>query len=312
MFLRFSVSAGLVVAVVSILVFLPIDDGRFSASADTSTPSPWANFSGNVCYYSDCGASAAGRQVVAKMSGNTCATTESTLHEKSNVAQYALRIDFRSPPGCGENGRIVEFFIDGERVPQTATWTYGYSFHQTLWVGPEFAAFSGPIDCHTGDTCFGCTLDGCETLPVVEAFIDGKLCGSRRAAHGGIVPAISLLVVRSAEDTPGCGRIGAEIRIKVGGRPADTVLEWRPGFHQTWIYFDPLSTPDPVEPSSSATPTLMDLPPVATVPESSVTPALLPIAGGNPTTPSQWHTWVFGTAAALIVTSIVSFVASRR
>lgn len=308
MFLRFGVSAGLVVVVAAILVFSPIDGGEFSANAVTTTPSPWAEFSGNVCYYSDCGASAAGRQVVAKMNGVTCATTESTLHEKENVVRYALRIDFGSPSGCGENGGPVEFFIDGERVPQTAVWTYGYSAHQTLWVGPEFAAFSGPVYCLTGETCFGCTLDGCETFPLVEAFVDGNLCGSKRATHGGVVPAITLMVVRSLEDTIGCGTTGAEIRIKVDGRPAETVLEWRPGFYQTWIYFDPLSTPDPIQPSSSATPAS----PAATAPESSPTPAMLPNSGGSPPAPSKLPAWVLGIAAVLITTSLASFAASRR
>lgn len=126
-------------------------------------------------------------------------------------------------------------------------------------------------------TIFGSVTDGAgpvaENLPV-QGYIGDKLCGTRGftqfTGEGNSRVTVYFVDVLSEEQTPGCGKDGADVRIKIGDRFANQTAKWKRGPVQLDITFGnvtpaaiptftpaPTNTPRPGTPgasSSSATP----------------------------------------------------------
>ena len=101
-------------------------------------------------------------------------------------------------------------------------------------------------------TVFGSVTDEAgtvaENLPV-QGYIGGKLCGTRGftqfTGEGSSRVTVYFVDVLSAEQTPGCGVDGAEIRVKIGDRFANQTTKWKRGPIQLDITFGNV-TPAPI------------------------------------------------------------------
>ncbi len=87
-----------------------------------------------------------------------------------------------------------------------------------------------------------------ENLPVV-GYIGDKVCGTRGytqfTGDGAAKVTVYFVDVLSAEQTPGCGTDGAEIRVKIGDRFATQTTKWKRGPVQLDITFGN-ATPAPI------------------------------------------------------------------
>jgi hypothetical protein len=118
-------------------------------------------------------------------------------------------------------------------------------------------------------------------------------------------------VVRSAEDTPGCGVPGSQIRFEIGGHASDTRVIWAPGFHGLDFIVDESATGFPTgSPPASPAPSSPKGFSAGASSSSMVSPAAFPSTGG-----SQHQRWpvtmVLSAAATLIVTSAAAFLNAR-
>ncbi len=100
-------------------------------------------------------------------------------------------------PGCGREGAIVTFFVDGQRAPQTAVW-HANAFRGAfqglnLIIGPPFARF---IVNPSGEV-----VEPSGPVRRFVPYIGDKACG-----YAG--------VVYSNEQEPGCGVEGSQITFK--------------------------------------------------------------------------------------------------
>lgn len=101
-------------------------------------------------------------------------------------------------------------------------------------------------------TVFGSVTDQAgpvaENLPV-QGYIGDKLCGTRGftqfTGEGSAKVTVYFVDVLSAEQTPGCGTDGAEIRVKIGDRFANQTTKWKRGPIQLDITFGNV-TPAPI------------------------------------------------------------------
>ncbi len=153
-------------------------------------------------------------------------------------------------------------------------------------------------------TVFGSISDSAgpvEAGVTVEAYIDDKLCGTKGRTEftgdGSARVTVYVVDVVSESQTPGCGKEGKEVKIKVGDRVAAQAAKWAPGPVQLDLTFGnatpvaiptftpaPTRTPDPLGtpfPGQTAVPGQSAVPgQVATIPAGS------PGAGSPvPTTP---------------------------
>lgn len=114
-------------------------------------------------------------------------------------------------------------------------------------------------------TVFGSISDAAGPVDAgvtVEAYIDGKLCGTKGRTEftgdGAARVTVYVVDVVSESQTPGCGKDGKEVKIKVGDRTANQVAKWAPGPVQLDLTFGnatpvaiptftpaPTRTPDP-------------------------------------------------------------------
>lgn len=143
-------------------------------------------------------------------------------------------------------------------------------------VQPAAAQFDPP------STIFGSVTDSAGPVPEglpVEAYIGDTLCGKDgKTEYTGDGPArVTVYVVDVVADSQirGCGRAGAEVRIKIGDRFAPQVARWQAGPVQLDVTFGS-ATPAPI-PTFTPTPTR--------TPEPNATPApgqSTPGANGTP------------------------------
>jgi hypothetical protein len=168
---------------------------------------------------------------------------------------------------------------------------------------PAFAQFDPP------STIFGSVSDSEGPVPAglpVEAYIGDTLCGkdgkTEYTGEGSARVTVYVVDVVANSQINGCGRAGAEVRIKIGDRFAPQVARWQAGPVQLDITFGsatpapiPTFTPTPTrtpDPAATATPRPGTTPgngsPVATIPAGSPG-AGSPITGGGVTsaTPGQ-------------------------
>lgn len=113
-------------------------------------------------------------------------------------------------PGCGRDGAVVTFFVDGRQAPQTAIWHSGMSQALNIIIGPPFARFFVVNDGR------------------IVPYIGDKLCGYLEVAY-------------SNEQEPGCGVEGSQITFKLLDAQGNVVAVANE--KTTWHAWDGISKP---------------------------------------------------------------------
>jgi hypothetical protein len=110
--------------------------------------------------------------------------------------------------GCGYEGAPVTFFVGDSQAKQTAVWHAGTSQEVNLSMDPPAAYFYG-----------NAMIPAAISLPVgyhypeVNAYVNGNLCGRDT---GFVWSELDYdVIVKSAEEQPGCGVEGAPITFKL-------------------------------------------------------------------------------------------------
>lgn len=199
------------------------------------TPSPFhvapAVFSGRACVDSDC-IDVMGRPVVARIGDVECGQTTTAMPVADGQPASFYRVEVapaEDVPGCGTDGAAIDFYIDGRKAGQTGIWTNGSENYLHIWVGADFASYSGSAVCD-GKPCYSC-FSPCPTA-LIRAYVGDELCGSMRPNGWLIGNYYGPLVVRSDEAQAGCGTDGATVTFKIDDREVGETAVWSPGFHQ--------------------------------------------------------------------------------
>jgi len=128
-----------------------------------------------------------------------------------------------------------------------------------LTAAPASAQFDPP------STVFGSVTDSAGPVPEglpVEAYIGDTLCGkdgrTEYTGEGSARVTVYAIDVVADSQIKGCGRSGAEVRIKIGDRFAPQTARWQPGPVQLDITFGN-ATPAPI-PTFTPTPTRTPVP----------------------------------------------------
>lgn len=123
-----------------------------------------------------------------------------------------------------------------------------------LAAAPASAQFDPP------STVFGSVADSAGPVPEglpVEAYIGDTLCGkdgkTEYTGEGSARVTVYAIDVVADSQIKGCGRSGAEVRIKIGDRFAPQTARWQPGPVQLDVTFGS-ATPAPI-PTFTPTPT---------------------------------------------------------
>jgi hypothetical protein len=150
--------------------------------------------------------------VAAMIDGVVCAT-----YSPSALGGDALIIKQQGTPGgCGYEGALVEFAVDGYAVEETARWHPTTKYGELVLrldrktaptAGPRFAYYD--LDFPALPESYVGSRE-----QFVEARIDETFCGSA----GGEVPARIEIAVAPAELVPGCGKPGERVRFYYQGR----------------------------------------------------------------------------------------------
>ena len=150
------------------------------------------------------------------------------------------------------------------------------AFVSTALGTTAFAQFAPPA------TVVGSIADEAGTVPEgvnVEGYIGDTLCGTKGSTQfvgeGAARVTVYFVDVSSEEDKPGCGKAGAEVRIKIGDRFATQTTQWRAGLIQMDVTFGNVSPA--VIPTAAPTATRA---PNATGPTAAPNSAT-PVAEGN-------------------------------
>jgi hypothetical protein len=165
-----------------------------------------------------------GREVTARIGGTLCATGISLVPAASPPSGSRVNFSLRVPseetvPGCGREGAVVAFFVDGQQARQTAVWHAGQTQQFDVIVGPPFAYF------FTG---------GNEVERAVRA--GGRLApyiGDKPCGYGGIV--------YSNEQQAGCGVEGSQITFKLLDAQGNVIAVANE--KATWHAWDGISEP---------------------------------------------------------------------
>lgn len=201
------------------------------SSSDVSVGPRSAHFRGHACIDADCSSAMLGHPVVAKIGDVVCGQTQTDFPISDGQVQSLYEIAVaptEKTAGCGTDGATVDLYIDGRKTAQTATWTDGTNTYLDLWVGADFAAFSGWTTCD-GKPCYNC-FSPCPTANIT-AYVDGKLCGSMHPDGWLIINSYGPLVVKSDESEPGCGTPGGTVTFKINDKTVAETASWSPGFH---------------------------------------------------------------------------------
>jgi hypothetical protein len=171
-----------------------------------------------------------------------------------------------------------------------AAWRFaafsGATVLSLLFAAQAFAQFNPP------STVFGSISDAAGPVQAglpVEAYIDDKLCGEKGrtefTGEGSSRVTVYVVDVVSESQTPGCGKDGKEIKIKIGDRFAAQVAKWSPGPVQLDLTF------------GNATP--VPIPTFTPAPTRTPDPAATPVPGQTPgQTPAQIATIPAGSPGA--------------
>jgi hypothetical protein len=189
-----------------------------------------ARFSGHACVDSNCSQSKLGLPVVAKIGGVVCGETETDYPISDGIEQslYTILVaPIEKTPGCGTEGATIDFYINGRKTRQTATWTDGGFTSLALWTGPDFAAYSGYTTCN-GKPCYNC-FSPCATA-TIQAYIGDEMCGDDTPYGWLIGNGYGPMIVLSNEQRAGCGTPGATVHFKINNLDVAETATWTPGF----------------------------------------------------------------------------------
>jgi hypothetical protein len=287
-----------------------------SAGADASDES-FAHFHGYACVDANCREGIFGKPVVATVNGVICAetTTGYPVSDGTPVSLYGVFISTE----CAEPGDTVEFTIGGRKAKQTGEWSPG-DHRLDIWVGADFAAYSGSLTCRNGQSCFACFAP-CPTT-AVRAYVDGRECGYYKANGWLVVSYFGPLVVLPESFQSPCGREGSTVTFTMDGYAANETAVWSPGFHfiNLGSYAPPagevqLPTPTPPFPTASPATAPAESPTVTpnqspTLQATSVAPAALPVAGGQSS--GRSGALLLLAAVPLFAVSAAAFVTARK
>lgn len=201
----------------------------FISQAITTGPRS-ARFSGHACVDGDCSFNQIGLPVVAKIGGFVCGETMTDYPISDGIEQSLYDIlvaPAEKTPGCGTEGATVDFYIDGVKTKQAATWHDGKQTGLSLWTGPDFAAFGGYAICN-GKSCYNC-FSPCATA-TIQAYIGDMMCG-QDVPYGWLIGNYyGPLIVLSDEQQAGCGTPGATVHFKINNLDVAETATWTPGF----------------------------------------------------------------------------------
>jgi len=147
------------------------------------------------------------REVTAKIGVTLCATGHPSFTTGSRPrAIFQLSVPSEEVvPGCGREGAVVTFFVDGQQAPQTAVWHprafLGSDQTVQVIIGPPFAHFTG-----------GVGPSRVSSSQVIQPYVGNIPCGYGRAGDPGDAYGA---VVYSAEQQAGCGVEGSQITLKL-------------------------------------------------------------------------------------------------
>ena len=148
------------------------------------------------------------RNVTANIGETLCATGDAVFPTGSRPrAVFQLRVPSEEAvPGCGREGAVVTFFVDGRQAPQTAVWHSGISQSLNVIIGPPFARFTGVV--------YTNLRLGNET---VVPYVGDESCGDKAPSYWiGIGPYYDYgAIVYSREQQAGCGVEGSQITFKL-------------------------------------------------------------------------------------------------
>ena len=133
--------------------------------------------------------------VTAKIGETTCATSGPGISGGARLHFQLLVPSEEDLPGCGYEGAVVTFFVDGRQAAQTAIWHSGdmYQIINAI-IGPPFARF---ITVWSAEIP-GIIRPGGRLVP----YIGDKACGNSE-------------VVYSNEQEAGCGVEGSQVTFKL-------------------------------------------------------------------------------------------------
>ncbi len=128
--------------------------------------------------------------------------------------------------GCASDGDVVTFEINGAPTSETLVFESNPTEPRFLFLisGEDYAWYWAERSTGRG------SADG-----VVEAVINGKVCGAATIAHtthaSSLVSGFSRLIVPSTAIEPGCGEPGATVRFLVNGEDSGEEVLWGPGIY---------------------------------------------------------------------------------
>jgi hypothetical protein len=186
----------------------------FSSSARADTPPHRFTGTANVS-----GAVAANAAIVALIGDITCGSTTAN-------ASGQFRIDVASREdrsGCGLNGAIVRFTVNGSNAAEGRIWEMG-DFGSVNLNAPSSAPFD--VFTLTGSA----SMQG-QTVPsaLVTAKINGVACGAAIADASGNFR----LVIAGSAIRSGCGTSGATVNFMIGDQAAGQTIAYTSGGTQT-------------------------------------------------------------------------------
>jgi hypothetical protein len=153
------------------------------------------------------------REVTARIGETVCATGDNAMVPPGTSGLFfSLFVPSEEVlPGCGREGAVVTFFVDGRQAPQTAIWHSGIMYHVIdAIVGHPFAHFVVFFDGR------------------VVPYIGDKPCGNSE-------------VVYSNEQEPGCGVEGSQITFKLLDAQGNVIAVANET--ATWHAWDGISEP---------------------------------------------------------------------
>ena len=209
----------------------PLQDERHSLNLTVGAP--FAVFWPEVYEYDEVGHREFnyGHTVAAMIDGQVCAVGLSRVWASIMVIVPSETMK----PGCGREGAIVTFAVEGFGMSETEVWSAKPQLpasdegldlelvksETAPLAGPRFAYYwidlPAMVPTHP-------LFD--EVEQIVIASIDGKYCGQAR----GVGPRRVLVAVAPAELREGCGRPGAQVAFSQTDEPYATAT-WQPGFH---------------------------------------------------------------------------------
>lgn len=167
-------------------------------------------------------------QVNAYINGQLCGSASSELGQRAPFTSFVIQVaSDATQTGCGRPGDEVMLTIDGRPFNDRVTWLPGLQESRSgpFLAGPEFSEY------------YGALLIGSRAVSIEEIvpYVNGIVCGDQLTGGLLFTPGewSYTVVVDSDALTPGCGRPGVDVALRVrfeGGAEIEIgTLPWEPG-----------------------------------------------------------------------------------